>query len=97
MSTVNVQILKTAIMAEVAQISDELDKAEATVLADRYCDALDSQTELEAGGIQSYTIAGRTITRFDPGAGTSLVNEIRAQLYQYIRGGISYISMGGIA
>lgn len=93
----NIDALKAAILAEVADIEDAIAKAEATVLADRYCDALAAQSELEAGGIQSYTIAGRTVNRHNIGDGTASINALKGELYRLINGFISYVNMGGIA
>ncbi len=91
----NIDALKTAILAEVDDLTDAIAKAEATVLADRYCDALAAQSELESGGIQSYTIAGRTVTRSNLNDGTASINALKSELYKYIRGFISYVDQGG--
>ena len=93
----NIDALKAVILAEVADIEDAIAKAEATVLADRYCDALAAQSELEAGGIQSYAIAGRQVTRSNLSDGTASINALKSELYRYIRGFISYVNQGGYA
>jgi len=93
----NIDALKAAILVEVADIEDAIAQAEATVLADRYCDALAAQSELESGGIQSYTIAGRQVTRSNLNDGTASINALKAELYRYIRGFISYVNQGGMA
>ena len=80
-----------------AGITDSLAQAEAAVLCDRSIDALSSQSELEAGNVQSYTIAGRSVTRRNMAEGKSAISQLRTELYNYIRGPISYIDMGGLA
>ncbi len=93
----NIDALKAAILVEVEKIADPITKAEATVLLDRYTDALSAQSDLESGGIQSYTIAGRTVNRHNIGDGTASINALKGELYRLINGFISYVNMGGIA
>ena len=89
-----VTVLQTEINARIAEIDDTIGRAEAAVVAERYIHALQSQEELEAGSVASYTVAGRTITRRDPSAGHGLVRLLRSELMAYIGGNI-VASMGG--
>lgn len=96
MST-NIIALKAALQAEIDGLADALDKAEAQVALDRYASALTAQSEMEGGAVQSYTIAGRTVTRRTAETGVRLLAELRAQLYRYIRGSVAVVDMGGYA
>ena len=84
----NIDALKVALEAEIDSMTDALGKAEASVLCDRYIDALEAQASMEAGAIQSYTIAGRTVTRRDPAAGEALTRSLRSELNAYIGGNV---------
>ena len=84
----NIDALKVALEAEIAAMTDALGKAEASVLCDRYIDALTAQSSMESGAIQSYTIAGRTVTRRDPAAGEALTRSLRSELNAYIGGNV---------
>ncbi len=87
--------LKAALQTEVDAITDALARAEADVCLDRYVAALTSQEKLETGAIQSYTIAGRTVTRRNPTEGRGIIENLRAELYGYLRGHVAYVNMGG--
>jgi len=93
----NITALKSQLVSAVANIEDALVKAEATVALDRYIGALTSQLSVESGAMQSYTIAGRTVTARNIGEGQAIVEKLRAELYGYLRGPISYMGMGGYA
>lgn len=93
----NIDTLKTALEAEIEHIDDDLAKAEAAVLCDRYIAALTGQSDMEAGAVQSYSIAGRTVTRRNAGEGQRLIESLRSQLYAYLRGPGALVSMGGYA
>ena len=86
--------LETALKAEINSMTDALGKAEASVLCDRYIAALTAQSSMESGAIQSYSIAGRTVTRRDPAAGEELTRSLRSELNAYI-GGNLVVYMGG--
>ena len=90
----NIDTLKAALQVEVDGIADAVDKAEAQVLLDRYAAALTAQSELESGAVQSYTIAGRQVTRRNPQEGAGAIAGLRSQLYCYIRGQ-TRITQGG--
>jgi len=85
--------LKAAYTTEVAKISDTLLNAEATYLLDRYIEALDSQNSLEGGSIQSYSIAGRTVTKSNLSEGRTLTDSLRGQLHGLIYGHESLMDM----
>ena len=85
--------LTTAYTTEIAKISDTLVKAEATYCAERLVAAMAKQASLEANEIQSYSIAGRTITRRDTSAGLDLINSLRHELYGYNRGHVSLVDL----
>jgi len=77
---------KAAIVAQIEYIDDDLDKAEATYLCDRYFEALDKQQALEANEITSYSIAGRTFTRRTAAEGQSVINQLRHELDGFLYG-----------
>jgi hypothetical protein len=93
----NTVILRAAISAKLTAETDldALAVAEANVLLDRYIAALDAQSSMESGAISSYSIAGRTITRRDPGQGQPLIEDLRRQLYAYFRDDVILTDMGG--
>ncbi len=93
----NTVLLRAAIAAKLAAETDldALAVAEANVLLDRYIAALDAQASMEAGALESYSIAGRTITRRDPGQGQPLIEDLRRQLYAYFRDDVILTDMGG--
>lgn len=90
----NLTALDTAYRAKIAELSDDLTKAEAEVACDRYIAAMTSQSELETGSVQSYTIAGRTITRRNAETGHVLIAVLRREFMTYI-GGRLLVDMGG--
>jgi len=73
----------------IATISDALIKAEATFALTRYKDALTKQAALENNEVLSYTIAGRSVTRRDPGAGQSVIATLRVELHRSVFGNVS--------
>jgi len=85
--------LKAAYQTEVNKISGTLEKAEADYLLDRWIEALDAQNALEAGQIQSYSIAGRSVTRANLKDGRSVADRLRAQLQMLIYGAESLMDM----
>ncbi len=93
----NTDALKTAILAELDKLADGIGKAEARVLCDRYIAAVEGQTAVESGAVQSYTIAGRTVTRRNLADGSSAINSLRRQLMAYVNGQVSVVDMGGWA
>lgn len=93
----NIDTLKAAIQVEVDGVSDAVDKAEAQVALDRYAAALTAQSEMESGAVQSYTIAGRTVTRRAAETGVKLIAELRADVYRFIRSPFAVVDMGGCA
>jgi len=78
--------LKAAYQTEVDKISDTLDNARANYQLARFIDALDAQNALETGSIQSYSIAGRSVTKANLSEGRQMVGELEAQLYELIYG-----------
>ncbi len=93
----NTVALKTAILAEIDNLDDGIGKAEARVLCDRYVAAVDGQASVESGAVQSYTIAGRTVTRRNLGDGQSALKALRRELMAYVNGVFSVVDMGGWA
>jgi len=89
--------LEAAYQAEINELTDAIGKAEADVILKRYIAALDAQQKVAAGSLQSYTIAGRTITRRNAGEGEAQIENLRAQLAAYVRSPVSYVDMGGWA
>ena len=90
--------IKSLMLAEAEAISDPLERAEAVAAIELYVSALGKYHELTDGGsIQSYTIAGRTITRNNIGDAQKQLEHLRRAAYAYIRGSITYIDMGGYA
>lgn len=90
--------LKAALLVEVNKIKDALPLAEATYTLDRYIDALDQQNALEAGAIDSYSIAGRSVTRRNAASGQAVVDALRARLNQMIYGSVTMMDMNvGVA
>ena len=85
--------LKTAYTTAVGHIDDTLLKAEATYLLDRWVEALDAQNAVEGGQIQSYTIAGRTVTKSSLGEGSKLIDRLRGQLQMMIYGSAILLDM----
>ena len=90
--------IKSLMLTEAECISDPLDRAEAVASIELYVSALGKYHELtEGGSIQSYTIAGRTITRNNIGDAQRQLEQLRKRAYSHIRGSITYIDMGGYA
>jgi len=90
--------LKAAYETEIAKISDTLDKARATYLKDSYIEALDKQNQLEANGVESYTIAGRTIQRANMAEGRGLIRKMESELQELIYGSEVQLDMNtGVA
>lgn len=86
--------LKAAYTTAIANIDDTLLNAEATYMLDRWIEALDSQNEMEAGSISSYSIAGRTVTKTNATEGRNLVESLRGNLQIFIYGSESLMDMG---
>ena len=88
-----IEDLKTEWLTQIATIEDSLLKAEAPAALDRYIAAYSEQSELEAEGIESYSIAGRSVTHRKPENGTSLVAQLRAQLNRLVYGKTSLVNL----
>lgn len=84
----SIDALQVALVARIATIADDLGKAEAQVICDRYIAALTAQTNLSDGELASYTIAGRTITLKNQNEGEAILRVLRSELNQYIGGNI---------
>ena len=85
--------LKAAYTTAIGNLDDTLINAEATYLLDRWIEALDSQNAVEAGSIQSYSIAGRTVSKANLTEGAKLVDRLRGQLQIFIYGSESLMDM----
>ena len=85
--------LKAAYQTEIDKLSDTLGKARANYALDRLIDALNSQSALESKEIQSYTIAGRTVSRRDSTAGIDLIDRLTADLDGMIYGTVTLVDM----
>jgi hypothetical protein len=81
--------VKSAWETEIAKISDTLLNAEATYILDQYIDARTAQASLSSDGIQSYTIAERTVTRRNADMGQALINDLQNQLTELVYGKIT--------
>jgi len=97
MASAAVTALVAALATEIAKLDDDLAKADAAVALERYGAALENQASVEAGGIQSYTIAGRSITRRNLAEGEKQLAQLRAAVLAYVRGEETYVGMGGYA
>jgi len=85
--------LKAAYLVEVEKIGDTLNKARATYLLDRWTEALDAQNSLESGSIQSYSIAGRSVTKANLKDGQAAIDQLESQLYLMIYGSESIMDL----
>lgn len=85
--------LKTAFETEIAKISNDLSSKMATYKLDAYIAALEKQTAMESNEIQSYTIAGRTITRRNVSEGKAAVAALEADLMKLIYGSKTLMDM----
>ncbi len=85
--------LQTAYETGIATISDDLRQKKATYVLERYIAAVQKQTALEASEIESYSIAGRTVTRRNVESGQSAISDLEAELDRYIYGGTALINM----
>ena len=85
--------LQAAWQTEIAKIANVLLAAEAAVTLERYIAALENQTALEGGGIASYSIAGRTVTRTSADIGKRMVNELKSELWRLCYGSVTLVNM----
>jgi hypothetical protein len=83
--------LKSAWETEIGKISDTLLKAKATYQLDNYIAAVQQQASLEANDIISYSIAGRTFTRRDVGAGQDAIAAMENELVLLCYGRANYV------
>lgn len=87
--------LQAAYQAEIDEIADQLAKARASMLLERLVSAYESQAKLEARDIQSYTIAGRSVTYRTLDTGKTMIAELETSLMRSIRGSTYRVNMGG--
>lgn len=77
----NIADLKAALILEAADISDSIDKLECLSLIDDWYACRVALAAFEAGDVQSYSIAGRSVTRRD----TSAIRTSEASYLQQIK------------
>jgi len=85
--------LKAAYLVEVNKIGDALQLAQATYTLDRWTEALDAQNALEAGSIQSYSIAGRSVTKANISEGQTAIDKLHSNLFYMIYGSESLMDL----
>ena len=81
---------------QIATISDDLTRLEATYKLEVWAAAVAKLTALQSGVIQTYSIAGRSFTRYNIGDFEATVKSLQADLYRYIYGSISLLDMNTV-
>jgi hypothetical protein len=88
MST-NTTTLKTLLQAQAALLTSDIDKYRCLEAIDQYIAALDAQSVSASSDVQSYSWAGRSVTRFGNDSYASVVKRFEREVFTLLYGTVT--------
>ena len=85
----NTTSLKTLLQAKAALLTDEIDKYRCLEAIDQYIAALDAQAAATSSDVQSYSIAGRSVTRSGGQSFANVVKRLEREVFGYLYGNVT--------